>query len=84
MQKQLNTLKETIQLLHNQRTKVDQDITNANKRQELLISILESPIFTLLKSFIFEDIACIVYDFLDIQYCTKHNTHFSKNYEFMY
>ena len=44
-----------------------------------LEKLLNSPIFMFLKDLLKENIAEIVYDYLDIEFCNLHNTHFPKD-----
>ncbi len=78
METQLANVSAKICELHKKRKLIDDEIAHAEKFQKKLSGTLCSPIFQCCAIYFVADVAMLIFDYLNLAYCHKHNTHFPK------
>ncbi len=78
MQVQCEHAIKNLEWLTNKKQKLDDAIVNAERLQKTLLALLSSPIFQFIHTHLMEDVAMLVFNYLDLEYCCKHQTHFPK------
>ncbi len=79
METQLGNINTKLSALHQKRKRVDDQIAEVEKIQKKMSNLWESPIFKICIVHFIEDVAVVIFDYLNLEYCHKHQTHFPKH-----